>query len=88
MQASSQKTIDISSARANLSTLVDDSYKTGKSFVITKRNIPVAKIVGLRDRGESERKSREIDLTLYGIMQDSRSTIEIADDLRQKAWGR
>lgn len=80
--------VDVSSARQNLSKLIDSVYLGGETVVIAKRNIPLVKIIKvdqLKDMLSTEPKS--LDLSLFGILKNKkRNAIAIANQIRNDSW--
>lgn len=79
--------IDISSARKSFSKIVDSVFLSGQTYLITKRNIPVAKITTL-DHFPSLAVKKTVDLSLFGIIKNKKNAVVLASDLRKKAWKR
>lgn len=80
--------VDVSSARQNLSKLIDSVYLNGETVVIAKRNIPLVKIIRVdqaKDVPLIEPKS--LDLSLFGILKNKKqSAIAIANQIRNESW--
>lgn len=90
-----QKTtqIDISTARKQLARLVNVSYMQGESFILTKRNIPVAKIVPLEPEDTMHTtQTIQLDTELFGILKNDarfpqeKTSADIAKSLRDGSW--
>lgn len=80
-------TIDISTARKTISKIVDNVFLSNQTYLITKRNIPVAKISRI-DLKPVLDKSRFVDLSLFGVLKSKKSAVAIASKLRKKLWKR
>lgn len=80
--------IDISSARKNLSKIVDQVYLDDRSFVIAKRNIPIVKIVKFKLTEEKTLPVKKtLDLSLFGLLAGKKQgSVALAKDLRVKTW--
>lgn len=82
--------VDLTTARKNLSRIVDEVFLEGTSVVIAKRNIPLAKLVGVSNKANSKKvskKKKKIDDSLFGIWKGrGKSTLELTEELRKKAW--
>ena len=85
--------ISITKARENLPKIAEEVYFKGKTFVITKRGIPMAKITKT-DKAKAKKKytakdrGKAID-ELAGIWKGrwkGKSTVEVVRELREKAW--
>ncbi|KKQ42644.1 MAG: hypothetical protein US60_C0015G0055 [Microgenomates group bacterium GW2011_GWC1_37_8] len=87
--------ISITKARENLPKLAEEVYFKGKTFIIEKRGIPMAKIIKA-DKSTTKLKGRRKDIEkaikmageIKGIWNDkkwkNKSSVEIANYLRQK----
>ena len=76
-------TLDISTARKKISQIIDNVYFSGETYLITKRNIPLAKISKIKANEELTGK-KTLDLKLFGILKDKKSSVKIASSLRKK----
>lgn len=80
--------IDTTTARKNFSKIIENVFLRNESYVITKRNIPLVKIVKVEDNKYFV-KEKEIDLSLFGVFKRKKtSAVDIARQLRQKNWVR
>lgn len=78
-------TLDITTARSTLSDLIEKIYLKGGEVIITKRNIPLAKITPLKEKEEE----RVIDLSLFGLWKNEvKDSLIIEKELRTQAWQR
>ncbi|MBU1110286.1 hypothetical protein KKB83_01570 [Patescibacteria group bacterium] len=82
--------VDISSVRKELSKLVDSVYFNNKSFIIAKRNIPVAKVVKFYPAKEKVLPGKKkLNLSLFGLLKNERKTAAaLAADYRKTSWAR
>jgi len=83
--------VDVSKARETLSSLMEQAYFGGEKFVILRRGIPMAVIMGIGEIDVSPQKispiKKEVCLRLFGIWKTKKgSSSKIADSLRKKAW--
>lgn len=90
--------ISISEAREKLPKLAEEVYFSGKTFILTKRGIPMVKIIKvdkptrlkLKDRKKNIEKAIKLASEIDGIWNDkkwkNKSSVEIARYLREKAW--
>lgn len=83
-------TIDISTARKTLSQIINNVFLSGENYIITKRNIPLAKVVKVDLEKESPYfKEKKLDLSLFGVIKDNKKTpVQISNTLRKKVWRR
>jgi antitoxin (DNA-binding transcriptional repressor) of toxin-antitoxin stability system len=89
------KYIDSTEARENFASIINDAYATGRTYVVKKHGVPVAKIQKLtndeldnkgRKTSKADRK-KKIDMTLFGVLKDDpRDSITIANEWRARAW--
>ena len=89
--------ISITEAREKLPKIMDEVYFNLKSFIVTRRGIPMVKIIKT-DKVVTKKKASKKDVekalklarSISWIWNDkkwkNKSTIEIADYLREKAW--
>lgn len=91
------QTITITEARKRLPELVKKAYLESMSFLITKGGIPMAEVI---KAGKSKKKKniKKVNIEkaikmagkIKGIWNDkkwkNKSSVEIADYLREKAW--
>lgn len=82
--------LDVSKARSQLPNLMEKTYFEGQEFILLRRGIPMAAVVGINklERKESLRPSMKKNTTrLFGIWKNKKAkTVEIADSLRKLAW--
>ena len=92
-----QKTINFTDARDRLPELMNMAYFENKSFLVTRRGIPMIKIIKVDTVKKAKVASKKTianalkSLTkINGIWNDpewkDKSSIEIVDYLRTKAW--
>lgn len=80
--------IDTTTARKNFAKIIENVFLRNESYVITKRNIPLVKIVRIEDNPYLV-KEKQIDLSLFGIFKRRKTnSITIARQLRRKSWKR
>ncbi len=82
--------IDVSKARTELPKIMEEAYFEDQQFILLRRGIPMAAIVGINKimNNKLAKTSKKKEITrLFGIWKKKReSTIEIANNLREKAW--
>lgn len=83
-------TVNLSTARKNLSKILDEVFIKDKTYIITKGSIPVVKLVKVNmDSIKKSERKRKVDTRLFGYWKsDKRSSIKIEKELRLKAWSR
>ena len=90
-------TLSITEARKRLPELVNKVYLNSKSFIITKGGIEMAKIVRAdestittRNKKKNIQKALKLARSIKWIWDDkkwkNKSSVEIANYLREKAW--
>lgn len=85
--------INIAQARKMLPKLANDAYFKSKSFLITKRGIPIAKIVPIgtkptKSKYTAAEREKAIN-NVFGMWKNrwkGKSSVEVARILRKKAW--
>lgn len=82
-------TVSVSYARQNFPQLVNRAY-AGEEFLVVKNNIPVVTIQKSVQINSDRSKKRALS-SVFGLWKDrpdmkGKTTIEIADELRKKAW--
>lgn len=79
--------IGISTARKQLSKIVDSVYLEDREYIIIKGNIPLARISKV-DIGKTTRavRKKDLDTSLFGILNSKKDSITLAKELRIKAW--
>jgi prevent-host-death family protein len=80
-------TVGAFEAKTKLSELLD-AVERGEEVTITRRGLPIARLVGMRDRDESERAASLVDDIRQTREQLGRTGISIADIVAWKAEGR
>lgn len=82
-------TVDISTARKELSRIFDHVFFDKKTYVIMKRNIPLVKITKVEEESTKSIKTKRVDRALFGIWKNKKGKATIiADSLRRKSWSR
>jgi antitoxin (DNA-binding transcriptional repressor) of toxin-antitoxin stability system len=78
-------TIDFSTARGNLSQIINNVYLNREAVVITKRNIPLVRII--KEEESFPIANKTLKSPLFGIWKnDKRSAVTIANELKRKSW--
>lgn len=89
------QSISITRAREKLPDLMEDVYFKSKSFLITRRGIPMAKLtVTQNNKSQTKYKynQEEIDKAIKGVTKiwknrwRGKTNTEVAHLLRKKAW--
>ncbi len=80
--------MNISQARQEFLQLINRAF-VGEEFIITKNNLPMATILGVKKEKKAVKK--KINLKAFGMWKNRKdfkglSTIQIADRLREMAW--
>ncbi|MBI4067557.1 hypothetical protein HY407_04185 [Candidatus Gottesmanbacteria bacterium] len=82
--------IDVSKARIELPKIMDEAYFEDQQFILLRRGIPMAAIVGIKNIMNNKviKTSQKKEITrLFGIWKKKKaSTTQIANNLREKAW--
>lgn len=82
-------TVDISTARKELSRIFDKVFFDRQIYVVMKRNIPIVKIIKADEAVAKTIKTKLVDTSLFGIWKDKKEkTTTIAYNLRRKSWMR
>ncbi|MBU1130237.1 hypothetical protein KKE45_02855 [Patescibacteria group bacterium] len=82
-------TYSISDTRKNFSKIVNDVFLGNKTYLVSKRGIPLIKISKINSLGIHLTSSfkKTLDLSLFGIFKKSKKTTQvITKELREKAW--
>lgn len=81
------KSIDLTSAREDLSNLVDEVFlDENRAYVVYKRKIPLAMLVKFKPEVGIRRMDRgKIDMSLFGIWKGKKRS-EIMASIKSKAW--
>ena len=88
--------VNITQAREKLPKIAEEVYFKGKSFLITKRGIPMAKIIkadgAVKTRTAKSKDIKKIAKDLgrikgvWNTEWKDKSTVEVARLLRKRAW--